>query len=88
MISRVTTDLGYCRDHAEAARLRTEGAVKQFTDAAKAAAPYLATAKPVRPDVVVSLSGEDRQAMQQRMIRDALPPEQTHASGGLAGFGN
>ena len=81
MISRVTTDLSYCKDHAYAARTRTEGAIEQFTSASKQAAPYLKTAKPVRQDVVVSLSGEDRESMQRRMLSKSLPPQQTHAAG-------
>jgi DNA repair exonuclease SbcCD ATPase subunit len=81
MISRVTTDLGYCRDHAENARQRTNEAMSQFTAATKQAAPYLKTVKPVRPDVIVSLSGEDREAMQRRILSKSLPPQQTHAAG-------
>jgi hypothetical protein len=81
MISRVTTDLSYCKDHAYAARTRTEGAIAQFTSASKLAAPYLRTAKPVRPDVVVSLSGEQREQMHQSMLRKSLPPQQSHAAG-------
>jgi hypothetical protein len=80
-ISRVTTDLGYCKDSAEHCRLRAEGAMSQFASASKAAAPYIKTAKPVRPDVIVSLSGEDREAMRRNMLTRGLPLQQTHAAG-------